>query len=150
LRFLGMEEAWHLSRRDSDGAARCPQHVINSRRFCGDYSAIVFVEADPVACCCVAPFFSSATARTSSTFSTGTNLSFCFASSGTSKRSFSLSFGMMTVEMPARICGQTFLLQTADWQNQPAQTDFASHGDVWSDGGIAEERGKGGEHGNSR
>jgi putative addiction module component (TIGR02574 family) len=34
------------------------------------------------------PFFSNATAKTSSTFSTGTNLSFCFASSGTSTRPF--------------------------------------------------------------
>src|SRR6266481_5341477 len=36
------------------------------------------------------------------------NLSFCFASSGTSTRSFSFSFGMITVEMPARMAARLF------------------------------------------
>jgi hypothetical protein len=44
----------------------------------------------------------------SSTFSTGMNLSFCFASSDTSTRSFSLSLGMITVEMPARMAAKLF------------------------------------------
>jgi hypothetical protein len=95
-----------------------------------DYFVTVFGEADPPACCCVAPFFSSATFKTSSTFSTGTNLSVsCFLRD--IDEIFSLSLGMMTVEISAA-SPQGFFLQTADRRNQAAQSDFAGHGNIWS------------------
>ena len=77
---------------------------------------------------------------------TGMIFSPFFTLSGISARSFSFSFGMNTVLMPAAQRRQQLLLQPADRQHPPAQRDLAGHGHVAAHRDAGQHRDDGGRH----
>ena len=96
-----------------------------------------------------APSFSSATSKTSSTFSTGYEFEFLLRFLGNVDEVFFVQLRNDDSGNSGAHRSQTFFFQSADRQNESAQSNLSRHGDIGTNRFVGEKRSERSKHGDA-